>query len=187
MIKNRISVLKSYKAYKNKYPKDHSLFLRYSEFSTIAKSFGSLISYELITTGTEITLPSKLGTLQIVKYMPSRKLVDYMNTAKVYGEHNKNNPDDKKVVYHMNRITKGYMPKLYWSKALKARFKNQSKFLFKFNRPNVRPNSYNKNNPKVSLMPFFREEGFRIYEIFNPTIKRELHEQLLKKHKNRTS
>lgn len=183
----RDSVLNSYTEYKEKYNKDHKLYLTRKQFNLIVKRLGEEIAYELITSGEEIILPSRLGTLQIVQYMQRNKKIDFHKTKIVYGEYNKNNPNNKKKVYHTNRITKGYVPKVYWSKAMRANFKNKHRFYFKFTRPNMRINSYNKNNPRVSLISFFKEKGYRIYEIYNPYLKKELHEQLLEKRKNRTT
>lgn len=172
MEKKRASVLNAYTDYKEKYDKDHKRYLSKKQFNTIVKKLGEEIAYELITTGKEILLPSKIGSLQVVKYLLKNKMVDYNKTRQLYGEHNKANPDNKKVVYHTNRITKGFVPKVYWSKANKANFKNKTKFYFKLTRPNIRPNSYNKNNPRVSLIPFFKNKGFRMYDIYNPYLKK---------------
>ena len=169
----RSSVLNSYVDYKKKYDRKHKLFLTKKQFNSIVKKLGEEIAYELITTGEEIVLPSRLGSLQIVKYLQKRKRIDFYKTKLIYGEYNKNNPDNKKVVYHVNRITKGYVPKVYWSKAVRANFRNKNKHFFKLTRPNARPNSYNKNNPRVSMVPFFKEKGFRIYEIYNPYFKQK--------------
>lgn len=180
----RSSVLDAYSEYKEKYYKKHKLFLTKKQFNKIVKRLGEEIAYELIVSGEEITLPSRLGTLQIVKYIQKKRKIDFNQTKITFGEYNKANPDNKKLVYHTNRITKGFVPKIYWSKAMKANFRNKNKFFFKFTRPNMRPNNYNKNNPRVSLIPFFKEKGYRMYEIYNPYLKKELHEQLLEKRKN---
>jgi len=170
MEERRISVLESYSSYRDKYSREHKLYLTKKEYNKVIKSIGEELSYELITTGQGIDLPNRLGMLRIVKYLQKNKQIDYNQTKITYGKHNKDNPDNKKTVYHTNRVTRGFVPKVYWSRK-KANFRNKMKFYFKMTRPNIRPNSYNKNNPKVSLIPFFKEKGFRMYSIFNPYLK----------------
>lgn len=176
----------SYKEYPHKFDPKHKSYVSQKTFKKILKSFYTKLAYELITSGQEITLPSRLGSLQAMKYKPKRKKVDFKNTEKYYGEHNKKHKDNKKVIYHNNVITKGYLPRIHWSKIILANFKNKKKWGLTLTRPNVRPNSYNKKNPKVSLVPFFQKEGYLFYETYNPYLKRQLHERF-KDHKSSTS
>jgi hypothetical protein len=184
MIPKRISVLEAYSDYKKKYNKKHKLYLSKRKFNRIVKKLNEELAYELITSGKEILLPSRLGSLQIVRYLQTNKKIDFYKTKLIYKEYNKNNPNNKKVVYHTNRATKGYVPKIYWSKAVHANFRNKNKYSFIFTRPNMRPNKNNKDNPRISMIPFFKEKGFMLYDIYNPFLKKERYEQLLKKHKN---
>jgi hypothetical protein len=62
----------------------------------------------------------------------------------------------------------------------KANFKNKSRWAFKLTRPNIRPNTYNKVNPKISLVPFFKDRGWAIYKEYNSNLaskqaKKEYH------------
>lgn len=133
------------------------------QYKKILKRFGEELSYELITTGDKVTLPSRIGALQATKYKNKDKSVDYIKTKEIWGEYNKT-AKKKKYVYFDNRITNDFSPKLFWYKHNAANFKNKSKWALQFTRPNIRPNSYNKVNPKVSLVPFFREKGYIIYK-----------------------
>ena len=176
-----ISTLESYSRYKEQYPKKNkskgiedadNMYLTEKEYRNIIKILGESISYDLIKSGKEIRLPSRLGSLQAMKVYPSKELIDFHLTKKLYGEHNKMNPNNKKAVKHRNRITKGTIPRLVYSTAGRvANFRHKTKYTFKFCRPNIRPNSYNKNNPELSLVPFFQSEGFRFYELYNPFVR----------------
>ena len=125
-------------------------------YKKIMKSFMKELAYEIITSGDPVKLPSSLGILQMIRYRPKNKKVDYSNTKKV-----KDRGHDK-VIYHNNKITNGYWWKLLWSKK-RAILKNKNLYSMIFTRPNIRPNSYNKNNPKVSVIPFFRRQGWELY------------------------
>jgi hypothetical protein len=163
----------SYKTIDYKNEPKHLLHLGEKEYKEILKAFYKKLAYYLITTGDEINLPSRIGSLQAVKYKKKRKSIDFHATKKYFGEYNKNKPQgQKKKVYHENRLTQGYQTRIHWSKLHKANFKNKKMYKFNLTRPNVRPNSYNKNNPEVSLVPFFREKGWIIYSEYNPNLKK---------------
>ena len=151
-----ISVLSSYKDYKGSLSK--------KQFNDVVKSLGEEIAKELIL-GNKIKLPKSMGSLRIYKRKQT-KAVNFQVTKKYYGEHNKNNPDNKKVAYTDNKITKGFFPFLYWSKH-RTYFKNKLKYDFFLSRPNVRRNTYNKNHPEINLIDYFRKTGFRTYMEFN--------------------
>lgn len=134
------------------------------------------LAYEIITTGDIIVLPYAFGAMQAIKFKSSwgsnkdEGLVDYAATRRVYGEHNKQNPNNKKAVRIANRSTDGYWCDIHWYKRKTARNRYNAKFRyarhfeFKLSRPNRRPNTYNKRNPEVSLIPFFREKGWLLYQ-----------------------
>lgn len=176
-------------SYKEEYPflhnPKHSLYVNHRNYKKILRLFFKKLAKELITSGKEIVLPSRLGSLQAMKYKPKRKLVDF-NATKVYNKKHNLTGKDKKVIYHRNRVTNGFLPIIHWSKIIKANFKNKRKYAFDLTRPNRRPNEYNKNNPEVSLMPYFKKEGYLSYEIYNPYLKRQIHERN-KKYKSTTS
>lgn len=173
----------SYKRMDHRYNPKHPKHVDSKLYRKIISKFFEKLAYYLITTGKEITLPSNIGSFQIVKYKSTRKFTDHVATKKYFDDINKDieDPSKKKRVLKDNRITNYYSPKVYWKKQDKANFRNKSKFSFKLTRPNIRPNSYNKNNPVVSLVPFFREKGWIIYEEYNPTLRNLINE--LKKQK----
>lgn len=125
------------------------------------------LAYRLITTGDKIRLPVRLGYFQAVKYKRrflKHKAIDYAASNK-YG----------KLIRHYNKATDGYWVRIHWYKyphkedittrvKIGALFNFQKNYAFKLSRPNQRPNSYNKWNPKVSLFPFFKEKGWLIYK-----------------------
>lgn len=171
----RGSALKlSYSRMDHRYEPKHPKHIDKKVYNKIINKFFEKLAYYLITTGKEITLFSNIGSFQIVKYKTKNKFVDYHSTKLYFDEINKEieDPSKRKKVYKDNRITNYYAAKVYWKKQDKANFRNKSKFSFKLTRPNIRPNSYNKNNPVVSLVPFFREKGWIMYEEYNSTLRR---------------
>ena len=173
-MKERISALaESYKTIDYQDKPKHAKHVDKKDYKNILKSFYKKLAYYLISTGDEIVLPSRLGSLQAVKYKKKKRSIDFHKTKLYYGEYNKDKPSGmKKKVYHENRVTNGYSTRIHWSKLTKANFKNKRKYRFTLTRPNIRPNSYNKNNPEVSLVPFFKERGWIIYSEYNPGIRR---------------
>jgi hypothetical protein len=161
----RVSAIKeSFKDYPYQYQPKHPKHLDRKVYRKVLTRVLAKIAEELISKGTEINLPSRIGSLQVIKYKTKNKSVDYHLTKKLYGEYNKDKaPEDRKKVYHKNRHTDGYKVRLYWRKKDRANFKNKSKWSLKFTRPNIRPNSYNKNNPKVSLVPYIMKHGVDHY------------------------
>jgi len=132
-----------------------------SKYKKILYSFMKRMFYYMVKDGVKIKLPMRLGGLQILKYKVKNtkvynKLVDYKKTKelKVKGIN--------KIVRHRQKATGGYWWRLHWFKR-EAVFKNKAKFSVEFSRPNRRPNTYNKQNPKLSVVPYFREKGWEIY------------------------
>jgi hypothetical protein len=158
----------------HRYEPKHSKHVDKKIYNKIISKFFEKLAYYLISTGKEIKLFSNIGSFQIVKYKTRNKFIDYYSTKIYYNEINKDieDPSKRKKVFKDNRITNYYIPKVYWKKQDKANFKNKSKYSFKLTSHNIRPNSYNKNNPVISLVPFFREKGWIIYEEYNPTLRR---------------
>jgi hypothetical protein len=162
------SIEESFKEYP-RYDKKDVKYINKKMYKQIMYLFMKKLIYKLIKTGNLIKLPNKLGSLKIYRYNAKalRKHVeslgksyygvDYYNTKKL-----KEQGIDKTVML-TNKCTNGYWWKLKWSKASHANFKHKSMYSLRLSRPNVRPNSYNKNNPELSIIPYFREIGWRIY------------------------
>lgn len=113
--------------------------------------FLAKLGYYLITTGFKIKLPSGFGSLQIVKFKHKFQHLDFHKTKL-----------NNIKTYHTNDSTNGYWVRLHWYRR-ESKIKGKRNLLFTISRPLLRPNSYNKNNPKVSLVPYFKENGDDIY------------------------
>lgn len=147
-------------------------------YRKIVKGFLEKIMKAIIVTGDKIRLPKLMGALQAVRYKTDHrpvKPIDYHNTKKLYGDHNAKAPKDaKKTVRHYNRSTDGYWVRIHWYKRWEykkasrqviygTKFTNSRNIIFKPSRPNLRPNSYNKTNPEVSLYPYFKNHMWNKY------------------------
>ena len=152
----------SWRTYSYKQPNDRR-YLSKKLFKAILQSFFKKLIKQLILTGDKYCLPSTFGCLQIIKYKTRGNVIDFKTTRDVFGK------KPKKSVKHSNKATGGYWTRLHWYKRphqnykYGAVFKHSQNYELKLTRPNLRPNSYNKNNPEVSLYPFFKEEGYKIY------------------------
>ena len=178
MIFRKASVLTdSYKDFKLKASPKHAEYISEKQYKQILKLFFSSLLERTIGEGKKVVLPSRIGAFQAMRQKYVTKKVDYYKTKIAYGEYNKKNPNNKKVIYHDNRITNGYFPVYHWFKYNEANFKNKRKWRFQLARTNIRPNSYNKTNPKYSLIPFFQRKGYRFYDIYDPYNMRFINEQ----------
>lgn len=106
----RISTRKSYKTYKG--------IMSRKDYFKALDIFNELLFEEMIKTGDPFEMPSRLGTLQILKFRPKKPSIDFYNTKK-YG----------KTIRHENNLTDGYVIALYWKKT-KATFKHKSSWNF---------------------------------------------------------
>lgn len=102
--------------------------------ATYKKVLGKLFEkrLELLLEGEKVKLPLRSGYLELKKYR-SGKSIDWLNTNKFYKKHNKENPNDKKYIYHKNYHTQGYKPILIWDKRTSV-LKNKSIFRMRFTR-----------------------------------------------------
>jgi hypothetical protein len=137
-------------------------------YRKIMTRFMQELAYNLIITGKRVKLPHSLGSLQIVRYKVSDDLnkrpIDRKNTKLLSQK-----LGHTKVVRHSNLSTDGYWVRLHWFKKpleenkYGARFKYSRNYQLRLTRPNLRPNPYNKKNPKISLYPYFKKEGYKFY------------------------
>lgn len=134
---------------KNEIVEDHKFSLTRQEFMEIANVLFRK-RFEDLLEGQRIKLPSRSGHLELFKYRPKKPSIDFKATKEIYGEHNKNNPNDKKVIYHKNYHTNGYKPLLKWDKR-KAVFKNKQ--IYKFDLVRNRDREMNQ---------FFQKSPFKI-------------------------
>ena len=160
--------------YKNE-PK-HKRHLSDKLYKNILNLFFKKIVYYMIRDGSKFVIPQFLGTLQITRYNYDRQAKKYRNGETKRGRimvdfHATKKLKEQginKTVKHTCRTTGGYWCKLHCFKAHYARFRTQRLYSIKFSRPNVRPNTYNKDNPKLSVVPYFRDKGWEIYAEITP-------------------
>lgn len=105
-------------------------------FKDVIKVYSEVV-IEYLLRGHKVILPAGMGYLRITKGKFKAKAPNWAMTEKLYGEHNRNNPDDKKVVYHDNSHTDGYRLKFLWKRNTMP-IKNKSLYVFKFTRYNSR-------------------------------------------------
>jgi hypothetical protein len=128
----------------------------------------------MIKDGEPFLFPHRLGKIQILRYnydemvkhcldngKKIRQKIDYNATKKL-----RERGIEKDVKFNC-KTTGGYWWKIHWFKNKYASFKTQKIYSFRFNRPNIRPNTYNKNNPELSVIPYFRDKGWEIYSEFD--------------------
>lgn len=143
-------------------------------YKRIMKLFFKKVVYYMIKDGARFVMPHRLGALQIVRYpfdknhkdlkekgVKPRVMVDFNATKKLKAQ-----GIDKTVKLNC-KTTGGYWWRLHWYKANSATFRTQRLYSAEFTRPNVRPNSYNLQNPKLSVIPYFRDKGWEIYVEFD--------------------
>lgn len=131
---------------KSEIVENHEFSITRQEFLEITNAIFKKRFKDLLE-GNTIKIPLRSGTLELLKYKPKRPSIDFQTTKKLYGEYNKNNPTNKKVVYHKNYHTNGYKPLIKWDKR-KAVFKNKQIFKFEFVRARDREISkFFKNQP----------------------------------------
>ena len=155
----------SYKEYKKIHNNTKSMYyLTSSQYNKIIKLYCEKLAYYLITTGEEIELFSRLGKLVVCKTRLKKRPIDFRKTRQLYGEYNKGKSvTEMKTVYYTNQASNNYFPVVKWLRSKQQSFRNKFSYIFKFSRPNLYPNTYNKTNPKVSLHPFFFDKGMYIY------------------------
>jgi hypothetical protein len=160
----------------------HPKHITKKHYKNVMNLFFKKIVYHMIKEGRPFLMPHRLGKLQLLRYNYEELIqariasgrtnpysIDYAATKKL-----KERGINKEVKFTC-KSTGGFWVKLHWFKIKHARFPNQKFYSFKFARPNMRPNTYNKNNPELSVIPYFRDKGWEIYSEFN--FKTRTHDQ----------
>jgi hypothetical protein len=162
IIKRANVVTESRKTYKHLDNPNSKHKVNSKQYKKISYDFFEELAYLLITTGQIITFPSTLGSFQIIKY----------KVKKDYNEEFGKRKDTMKLFKMVRKgfmSTNGYWCKVHWYRIpikgnkYGARFKYSNAYKFDLSRTNKRPNTYNKNIPRVTLYEFFRETGWEIY------------------------
>jgi hypothetical protein len=144
--------------------KNKSLYIK------VMKFFFMRLGYYLITTGLNIKIPYvKLGSLQVAQVKEkgeNRKFVNFAESKK----------QGKTVYERPKHWLNGYKPLLVHH-ALELKNNNRtlktdltihsSHYNWHFVRSLIRPNSYNKTQNDVTLMNFYRYEGYKLYNKLN--------------------
>jgi hypothetical protein len=94
---------------------NHKYTISYKEWKNVLIVYFKYIVKYLLT-GASYKLPGRLGEFELRRYIPSSKnrKINWKKTNELYGEWNKNNPDDRKRIYHANMHTEKYCPFLVW-------------------------------------------------------------------------
>lgn len=139
MAKQKYTLNDTYKNYYLDHKEESKYMIDKKLFKEIAKLLFTKISEEIIYKGTELKFPNRFGSFYIKKFKPSNpgKNIDFKKTNELYGEWNKANPNNKKVVLHKNRHSEGYSARWFWNK-INAKVTNKSLFRFKPTRFNSR-------------------------------------------------
>jgi hypothetical protein len=133
VVSKTFTTTESYKSYKGNLTKE--------EYLLINDTFNDVLFKELLTTGNAISLPHRLGKLQIVKFRPKKRRAINFHETKLHG----------KTIYHDNIETDGYAGRLHWHK-LKYPFINKSLWRFRFTRNRVRYDDF-------SLVKYLKHNG----------------------------
>lgn len=136
----KLTAKDAYNSYKYKDNEKSSLHVTQKEFLEIVKAVSHQIVLALLE-GEELFLPSRLGSLQIVKYKSNKDILDYGNTLK-YGE----------KIIHANLHSDGFKCRLHWSKNSLANFKNKSMWAFDLTKDN-------KSRNDISIARHIRKYG----------------------------
>jgi len=113
---------------------NHQFSITGNEYIAIIKEYVDVMLFEYMIWGGVYKMPHKFGQLVFRKCKNTsieskRSNVDYGTTNKLYKEWNKQNPNNKKVIFHKNYHSQGYGVYLKWDKK-QACFTNKYVTLF---------------------------------------------------------
>lgn len=109
---------------------NHEFSITRTEYLEITKVFFDVLLFEFLIWGNYYKMPHKFGGLLFRKCKDTspeykKKNIDFGETRKLYGQWNKENPTNKKVIYHKNYHTQGYGVYIVWDKK-NAYFNNKT-------------------------------------------------------------
>lgn len=107
---------------------DGKLALTFKQYKEVIKDVFEEV-WKDIKEGKMVETPY-LGTFGFNRWKVKRKIVDFKQTRELYGEWNKANPNDKKVVYVKNINTRGWGAMTRWRKPRSPRDLSLYKFVF---------------------------------------------------------
>lgn len=118
--------------------------ITFKEYIDLTSGFMRFIMHKVFE-GFCITLPAKLGTLEVIGKKQKVKIVDgeikglapdWVKTKELW-EKNPEAKKQKKLIYHTNHQTNGYRYKFFWSKK-RVLVEFKSLYTLKFTRSNKR-------------------------------------------------
>ncbi len=141
----RLTIKDAYKSLPYKHMPKHDFHIgSLTEFNRICRTVLEVLSEQLITTGKRYKLPCRLGDIQLVKFKPKKRAIDFYNTRK-YG----------KTIYHKHMATNGYAVRLHWYKLGEANFRHKNIWA-------LRLTTANKKGPD-SVSNFIKKNGVKHY------------------------
>lgn len=123
----------SWKTYPYKKDTSHPKHMTKQMYYDIINAVTDELLTTLVTTGERVNLPSRMGSLQAVRYKTSNdkrlRSIDYNTTDKLYKEDNKDKPkEDRKLIRHNNYKTGGYWCRIHWFKRREDRLGEGTRF-----------------------------------------------------------
>jgi hypothetical protein len=115
-LKRSITLKNIFYKYDYRYDTKNPYYCTSKLYENISKDFYKLLLEKVINEGFIFNLPLRLGEFKIVKFKSESKQINWNLTNLHYGEHNKNNPDDRKRIYFTNNHTEGFKTRFYWKK-----------------------------------------------------------------------
>lgn len=135
--KRSITLKNIYYKYDYRYNPKHPYYCSQRTYVDISKDFYKILSSLIIEEGFSFKIPSRLGEIRIVKFRSEKKRhINWKLTNEYFGEWNKNNPHDRKRIYHTNSHTDGYAARFHWKKS--TYLKHQTLYNFEAIRFNKR-------------------------------------------------
>lgn len=136
-VRNSYGIYDGYKYYRRNKPKEHKYILTESQYFFITRRVNKLLG-ELLINGEDITLPYRLGRLEIRKYeakitTDGKKIktnlpIDWDRTLKLWYE-DKESYKNKTLI----KVEEKEIYKIYYNRII-AEYKNKSFFQFNVNR-----------------------------------------------------
>lgn len=111
---------------------NHKFSITRRQYLEITKQFFNVLLFEYLIWGNTYKAPHNFGNFTFKKCKNNKskkKNIDFNETRKLYGEYNKLNPDNKKVIYHKNYHTQGYGVYIKWDKK-ESYFSNKYSMFF---------------------------------------------------------
>lgn len=172
-MKEKVSIIKdSYKNYRFKNDR-YKVSADYAEYNKIATCFFKKLFENLVTTGKEYELPSKLGIFVLEQYDTEKYRNKLERKNKPFWNRDINSEKRyfeiygiKKEIPYDSSETDGRMWTFSWIKSKNGTFRNKQLYSFSLVRSNVRSTSnknYSEKSNRLTVHDFYKEKGYKIY------------------------